>query len=63
MLLSDFTNPITENEMSDILFARELIQNAVREKEKKPEYFEFLSHLRQKFGKKYSTDIHKQAVK
>ena len=63
MLLSDFTDPITENQMSDILFASGLIHNAIQESKEKPEYFDFITHLSQKFGKKYSTDVHQSATK
>ena len=61
MLLADFFK-LNENQMSDILFARELIQTAMREKQKKPQYFDFLTHLRKKFGKEYSTQVHHNAV-
>lgn len=61
MLLADFFE-LNENQMADILFARELIHTAMREKEKKPQYFDFLASLRKQFGKEYSTQVHHKAV-
>ena len=51
-------------EMSDIITARRLIGQAVRNaNEFKHEYFEFLKYLREKHGEKYSTRIHQKAAK
>lgn len=61
MLLADFFE-LKENQMSDILFARELIHTAMQNKEKKPQYFDFLAYLRKQFGKDYSTQVHHKAV-
>ena len=51
-------------EMSDIITARGLIGQAVRDAtEFKHKYFEFLKYLREKHGEKYSTRIHQKAAK
>lgn len=63
MLLSDFFTLQENQDMSDILFARELIHTAMQDKEKKSDYFDFLSSLRKRFGKEYSTNVHQKAVK
>jgi hypothetical protein len=71
MLLAEFfeddfrvdLNEMAE-EMSDIITARELIGQAVRDaRQFKHEYFEFLKHLRDKHGSDYSTRIHQKAAK
>lgn len=50
--------------MSDIITARELIGQAVRDpKQEKHRYFEFLKNLRKKYGADYSTHVHQQAAK
>ena len=51
-------------EMSDIITARGLIGQAVRDaNEFKHKYFEFLKYLREKHGETYSTRIHQKAAK
>ena len=51
-------------EMSDIITARGLIGQAVRDaNEFKHKYFEFLKYLRDKHGETYSTRIHQRAAK
>jgi hypothetical protein len=71
MLLAEFfednfrmdLNEMAE-EMSDIITAREMIGQAVRNAtEFKHKYFEFLKHLRDKHGSDYSTRIHQKAAK
>jgi hypothetical protein len=61
------TSNLIQNEtadMSDILTARELISNAVEDPiNSKHKYFEFLKHLRTKYGSDYSTKIHQHAAK
>lgn len=50
-------------DMSDIVTARELIGNAVRDPQnQKHKYFEFLKHLRTKHGAEYSTRVHQKAA-
>ena len=63
---NDFRMDLNEmaEEMSDIITARGLIGQAVRNaNEFKHEYFEFLKYLREKHGEKYSTHIHQKAAK
>ena len=62
----DFHTSLNEmaEELSDVVTARELIGQAMREPMKyKHEYFEFLKHLRSKHGSDYSTRIHQKAAK
>lgn len=62
----DFHTSLNEmaEELSDVVTARELIGQAMREPMKyKHEYFEFLKHLRGKHGSDYSTRIHQKAAK
>ena len=62
----DFRMDLNEmaEEMSDIITARGLIGQAVRNaNEFKHEYFEFLKYLREKHGETYSTRIHQKAAK
>jgi hypothetical protein len=71
MLLAEFfeddfqmnLNEMAE-ELSDIVTARELIGQAIQDaSEFKHKYFEFLKHLREKYGETYSTRIHQKAAK
>lgn len=51
-------------EFSDIISARDLINQAVRDPQnEKHRYFEFLKHLRTKYGTEYSTLVHQSAAK
>jgi hypothetical protein len=62
----DFRMDLNEmaEELSDIITARGLIGQAVRDAtEFKHKYFEFLKYLREKHGEKYSTRIHQKAAK
>jgi len=62
----DFRMDLNEmaEELSDIVTARELIGQAVRNaNEFKHEYFEFLKYIRDKHGSDYSTRIHQKAAK
>lgn len=53
----------SESKISDIITARELISAALRDPiNEKHKYFEFLGHLRTKYGVQYSTAIHQQAA-
>lgn len=49
-------------ELSDIITARELIGQAMRNADYKHKYFEFLKYLRKTHGEKYSTYIHQKAA-
>lgn len=51
------------DEMSHILQARQLAHQAITNPTSRHEYFNFLQHLRSKFGKEYSTNIHQNATK
>jgi hypothetical protein len=67
MLLTEFfednMNEMTA-ELSDIVTARELIGRAMQDAQQyKHQYFEFLKHLRSKYGSEYSTYIHQKAAK
>ena len=62
----DFRMDLNEmaEELSDIITARELIGQAVRDAtEFKHKYFEFLKYLREKHDETYSTRIHQKAAK
>lgn len=50
-------------EMSHIIQARQLIKQALRDSNKRNEYFDFIRYLRSKHGSKYSTRIHQDATK
>lgn len=64
-MVEDFAvaNLVTNEDMSDIITARKLIGQAVRDTAAKHEYFEFLKHLRAVHGSDYSTKVHQQAAK
>lgn len=49
--------------MSDLLNAKELINNAISNPEARHKYFEYIKSLRAKYGTEYSTEIHKDASK
>ena len=67
MLVNDlFEDNLYEmaEELSDIVTARGMIGQAVRDaNEFKHKYFEFLKYLREKHGETYSTRIHQKAAK
>jgi len=65
MLILELFNPTDEinEQMSDIISAREFIGHALNNPDKKHDYFNFLKHLRDKHGADYSTLIHKEAGK
>lgn len=50
------------NEMSDVVTAKGLAGQALRNQKARQEYFDYLAHLRSKHGKEYSTKIHQQAT-
>ena len=49
--------------MSDIITARQLVTKSMRDTNARQEYFNFLTHLRNKHGKDYSTRVHQEATK
>jgi len=49
--------------MSDVIRAHELIASAVSDPAQKQAYFDFLTHVRKKYGTDYSTEVHQQAAK
>ncbi len=51
------------SELSDIIQAKQLVQQALRDPGQRQEYFDFLKHLRSKYGKEYSTRVHQDATK
>ena len=63
--LADSNTVTNENAtMSDIITARELMGKAVDDpRNEKHMYFEFLKHIRNKHGSKYSTKVHQHAAK
>lgn len=50
-------------ELSHIIQARQLVRQALRDSDQRQEYFDFLKHLRSKYGKEYSTRVHQDATK
>lgn len=52
-----------DNNMSDVIQAREYITQALRDPNTKHKYFDFLKMLRNKHGADYSTQVHQQAAK
>ena len=57
-------NCVNESEeLSHIIQARQLVNQAVNNPEKRQNYFDYLAHLRSKHGKEYSTRIHQDATK
>lgn len=57
-------NPVVneDNEMSDVITARGLVNRALDNSAARQEYFDYMTHLRNKHGKEYSTRIHQQAT-
>jgi hypothetical protein len=57
-------NPVVneDNEMSDVITARGLVNRALDNPTARQEYFDYMTHLRNKHGKEYSTRIHQQAT-
>ena len=51
------------DEVSHLISAREIIGRAKGDEGNNQEYLDFLKHLRDKFGKEYSTKIHQSASK
>jgi hypothetical protein len=49
--------------MPDVITARQLLTRARRDPNARQEYFNFLTHLRNKHGKDYSTQVHQEATK
>lgn len=49
--------------MPDVITARQLLTRARRDPNARQEYFNFLTHLRNKHGKDYSTQVHQKATK
>ena len=57
-------NPVVneDNEMSDVITARGLVNRALDNPTARQEYFDYMTHLRNKHGKEYSTRIHQKAT-
>jgi hypothetical protein len=49
--------------MPDVITARQLATKSLRDPNARQEYFNFLTHLRNKHGKDYSTQVHQEATK
>jgi len=49
-------------EMSHIIQARELVKKALKDTNKRHEYFDYIKYLRAKHGADYSTQIHQAAT-
>jgi len=50
-----------DTQLSDVIAARELISNALRDTAEKHKYFNFLKYIRSKHGAEYSTQVHQKA--
>ena len=50
-------------ELSHVIQARQLVNQAINDFSKRQEYFDFMRHIREKHGKEYSTRIHQHATK
>lgn len=50
-----------DTQLSDIIAAKELIGNALRDTAEKHKYFNFLKYIRSKHGAEYSTQVHQKA--
>lgn len=58
------TNMVAEsNEMADVITARSYANKAIRDPNARQTYFDYLTHLRNKHGKEYSTAVHQKATK
>jgi len=57
-------NPVVneDNEMSDVITARGLVTRALDNPAARQEYFDYMTYLRNKHGKEYSTRIHQKAT-
>jgi hypothetical protein len=57
-------NPVVkeDTEMSDVVTARGLVNRALDNPVARQEYFDYMTHLRNKHGKEYSTRIHQKAI-
>ncbi len=63
MRIQDFNPVIKEdNEMSDVVTAHGLVNRALNDAEARQEYFDYMTYLRNKHGKEYSTRIHQKAT-
>jgi hypothetical protein len=63
MRIYDLNPAVNEdNEMSDVITARGLVNRALDNPTARQEYFDYMTHLRNKHGKEYSTRIHQQAT-
>jgi len=56
----DPTGRTVNTEMSDIIQAKQLASRAISNPAARYEYFNFLKHLRSKYGPDYSTHIHQK---
>jgi hypothetical protein len=63
MRIQDFNPVIKEdNEMADVVTAHGLVGKALDNPASRQEYFDYMTHLRNKHGKEYSTRIHQKAT-
>ena len=63
MRIQDFNPVIKEdNEMSDVVTAHGLVGRALHNPAARQEYFDYMTHLRNRHGKEYSTRIHQKAT-
>jgi len=53
----------TDESISDVITARQLIGHALQDHEKRHKYFDFLRYLEKKRDSEYSTHVHQQAAK
>lgn len=57
------TPDLSENTMSDIITAREILGNILNKISDKSEYGDFLKHIRKHHGPEYSTTVHQHACR
>jgi len=63
MRIQDFNPVIKEdNEMSDVVTAHGLVGKSLHNPTARQEYFDYMTHLRNKHGKEYSTRVHQKAT-
>jgi len=57
-------NPVVkeDSEMADVITARSLVNRALDNPAARQEYFDYMTHLRNKHGKEYSIRIHQKAT-
>lgn len=63
MRIQDFNTAVNEdNEVADVVTAHGLVNRALSDTKARQEYFDYMTHLRNKYGKEYSTRIHQKAT-